>query len=141
MFKQVKEAWIANLRSGLFTQIRGKLFDASTGGVCCLGALCLTLAHQKGSYGPKEAIEEFGYRNISLKVDTLRLCGLSAAEVGRIHDSIYVMSDVVNARCPKSLPGLENLHPQLVSLSRLNDGVKLTFEEIADIVDAGLITI
>jgi hypothetical protein len=47
MKPEIKAEWLDALRSGEYQQASGKLYDAQTGGYCCLGVLC-DLAERRG---------------------------------------------------------------------------------------------
>lgn len=40
MKQELKDKWIAALRSGEYQQGRAQLYDEATGAFCCLGVLC-----------------------------------------------------------------------------------------------------
>ena len=101
MNKEVKEKWVAALRSGKYKQTRGTLKDKT--GYCCLGVLCEATNSRKWhgySLLPRHIMKKAGLQNE---------CGT------------YV----------------EYKNGQTL-LTDLNDNRKLTFNDIADIIEKQL---
>jgi hypothetical protein len=129
MNPEIKSKWIAALRSGQYEQARGGLMrilhrNFETGkigvGFCCLGVLC-DLASQESvcRWQDMEAvtIDMFGRSNFngdSLPAPVAEWAGLkeSDPEVG--------------------------YHAEVARLSELNDSYRLTFSQIADVIEENL---
>jgi hypothetical protein len=133
MNPQIKARWVAALRSGDYTQVEGRL-NKNDEGFCCLGVLC-------------EIAVEDGIVNKKL-----------ASELGYEHDSFAYLDDGINDRTypqfdvlphnVKDWAGIRDTNPEVkwehkgeedeYPLSALNDDFKLTFTEIADIIEEQL---
>lgn len=111
MHKNVKEKWIAALRSGKYKQGRNNLNN--NGAYCCLGVLCEV--YLENCDEPKiEKRTEIGYDNLVF------YGGWSAG----LPDEVHVWS------------GLSNLSPS--QLIYLNDKANKSFAEIADYIEEKL---
>jgi len=125
MKPEIKEPWIAELRSGNIRQGYGVLHDARTDAMCCLGVLC-HLAKQAG-----------------VSVDDVRT------------DTQYVLYDNCSGYLPESVQewaGLTSSNPTVLedelltrAIATLGDGTLakmnddgFTFDQIADLIEAFL---
>ena len=123
---EVRDLWVAALRSGRFQQGTGKLTrlseDGQVAACCCLGVLCelaleagVELELYRSEYGTR-----FYDREDNFLPDAVReWAGLEA------HDP-----EVTRTR--------DDQTPSTTSLSFLNDEVTLSFERIADLVEEQL---
>ena len=130
MNPEIKSKWIAALRSGEYEQARGSLMrimhrNFETGkigvGFCCLGVLC-DLASQESvcRWQDREAvtIDMFGRSNFngdSLPAPVAEWAGLKESDP-EVSTSIGVVA----------------------RLSELNDSYRLTFSQIADVIEEHL---
>lgn len=106
-----QDALVAALRSGEYKQIRGRLANAD--GFCCLG-VGMDLAAQEIHLPSREV---WGHRG-KMYDQARHLYGFAT------HDG---MTSVVGE------------HGYLLSLDTLNDGYELTFAEIADLIEEGVV--
>jgi hypothetical protein len=137
----VKAAWLEALRSREYQQSRGYLTvtavsktSSTKTGYCCLGVLCALAAR----IGVVEAREEEG-------ADGFRFVRYGKPGMGREEDEAALLPtsvmewaglDEANPRVPH--PQTERGYREKYSLTSLNDGDKLTFDQIADAIEAGL---
>lgn len=130
MNTDVKAKWIEALRSGEFDQVDGYL-NKDDSGFCCLGVLC-ELAVEDGVvqkrqvptsstgvmeyFDPENDEEDYEAYNLPSKV--MDWAGLTSEnpEVTYTHDDVKTQ----------------------YSLAELNDGVRLSFEQIADQIEEKL---
>lgn len=128
MDKKIKQEWLAELRSGKYTQGKGRLCD-SKGALCCLGVLCVVAErHGVGRWRDTPSGKAFG-------------CCDNAEEVRPLH-----------AGLPFEVQGWSGLTyagklPRAVmcdngrswdSLVNLNDVGMLNFDQIADVIEEQL---
>ena len=125
MNQEIKTAWIAALRSGQYEQTTKRL--RTPDGYCCLGVLC-DLATQEGivawkkqeldeydAFRAEEVNEETSYSTLALPPVVVDWAGLTDGE-------------------PRVLFSEEN-NTRPEALSCLNDEDRLTYEEIADLIE------
>lgn len=114
MDKKIKKLWLAALRSGEYRQARYKLRTRQNG-FCCLGVLCNIHAQEN----PELA---------ALNVSPLSYFG----ETGLLPSKV------------KSWAGLKSNNPTVkykgntVTLALLNDNKRLTYNQIADLIEEQL---
>lgn len=122
MNPEMKVAWTAKLRSGEIRQARGILQEAD-GSMCCLGVLCEISGVGKWVDDSDDDWEEeetfFAY------------------EVGDYRKSAQPPKPVLDAAGLSGTPAVFYNHAK-VGLWYLNDHYRLTFEEIADLIDEQL---
>lgn len=127
MDSEIKERWVAKLRSGGYTQGTGKL--NSDGKYCCLGVLC-EIAVEDGIVIKTDAVTDTGTGRYISKVDT------SDYEV-----SVLPFAVKNWAGLPDTNPEVEFFNadgfPEDMTLAELNDSGK-TFEEIANLIEESL---
>ncbi|MCA6108171.1 hypothetical protein [Bradyrhizobium cenepequi] len=70
MDAKLKSEWVADLRSGKFTQNIGRLYDPKTGGYCCLGVLARRIGHRITNNG----YSADGYRQFHEVVGSAKAC-------------------------------------------------------------------
>jgi hypothetical protein len=109
MNSQVKAQWIQALRSGEYSQTQAYL--KKDDGFCCLGVLCDLHSRATGNKW-----NEYGYlgMNSLLPNEVINWVGLSCS-------NLYLTFD-----------------GQRLSLTHLNDHLKLNFNQIADLIEEGL---
>ena len=121
MNKEIKEKWVAALRSGEYEQGKGML-KTEDGKYCCLGVLCDLYSKEK------ESNEKF-----ELSEDVYSFIGTSG----------------VLPREVREWAGIDTPNPIVASgdryesLATFNDGIKgsidsISFKEIADLIEAQL---
>ena len=106
MNKEIKEKWVAALRSGEYEQARKKLYYA--GGYCCLGVLCVVADSKFGEW-EIQGTQQF-YKDAIGSIWTTNLPNSLASEFNIDQYSIDV-------------------------LVRMNDVDLATFDEIADYIE------
>jgi hypothetical protein len=117
MKKEQLANWLAALRSGKYKQCESILHNNEIGGYCCLGVL------QHVTDGDVEQFVHGGSRHLPTP-KWLEDNGIKNLE-SSYKDNIYTY---VNACKGSKEPS--------ATASSLNDGLKLTFPEIADILEA-----
>jgi hypothetical protein len=119
--EQVREAWVAALRSGEYEQGRGLLVQSSASGDrhCCLGVLC-KLAVKAGL---ATRTRPLGYR-----------VGLEPPELRVLPQVVEQWAGLVGS-CAQTNSTTANGNP--ITLATLNDERGYTFEMIADLIEAG----
>lgn len=137
MYKDIKEGWLENLRSEKFVQGRGMLINLSTPipSFCCLGVLCATL---EGYTEPpvstdhtwmdikKAVIGKYGLGNTNINELAYTRAGL---KIAGITDELF----------SAAFPGkLRSKIEGLFLFATLNDSLKLNFNQIADLIEAGI---
>lgn len=127
MKPEVKKEWIELLRSGEIKQANGAL--NINGDMCCLGVLCeVHRRHHAQSYFWRERSE--GVRKEESGThDYLRRCGF-------LPDKVTKWAELDQSDPSISYPNKNG--PYTYALSDLNDELKLTFEQIADLVEEQL---
>lgn len=117
MNSEVKNKWIAALRSGNYSQTRQVLRDCQ--GYCCLGVLTDLYLQEKGEKWEEEMIGEDSYyyfdcteENITAPV--IKWAGLDSCDP----DVVY--------------------NEDLSTLTTLNDEERLDFNQIADVIEEQL---
>lgn len=129
MNPEIKERWVAKLRSGDYAQTDGRLADSS--GFCCLGVLC------------EVAVED----GILIKVE-------DPAESDDVEKTVYKYLDKVEgygsvAVLPDAVvewAGLPYYNPYVkveesnpeMPISDVNDDLKYSFSQIADLIEKQL---
>ena len=128
MKQEIKEKWIAALRSGEYRQTKGRLHDAN--GYCCLGVLTDLCAREKGAEWEDPDDDDGAYAmngcEMHPPLGVVKWAGLST-------DDPYVDT-------PEEMNGEFG---SCVCLTQLNDGVNygathfssLTFAQIADVIE------
>jgi hypothetical protein len=110
MNPEVKAAWVAALRSGEYKQGYMKLYNQKEQTYCCLGVLCQLYANEKGiAFG--EVTEPW---SVALTPSVRDWAGLRSVNP-------YIRFD-------------GNIHDAM----SLNDNEKLTFPQIADLIEKNL---
>lgn len=113
----VKRKWLAALRSGKYKQTTGALYDSTNDGFCCLGVLC----HIEGA-----------------DKEDLRFSG-QPADVGMFTDALLsyheMTTEQANKYSTESFSFSVKYKRKLTPLSVLNDERKLTFKQIANIIE------
>ena len=143
MNPEIKTLWLTALRSGEYKQATGYLKrDTGDGvGYCCLGVLCEVAVSQ----------------GVKLKLDSrsaeVGKCGISDCDVcdeaNDVIETRYSFDGRISyvPQAVQDWAGLEEYNPQVGysyansdtnSLATLNDGVKLDFNQIADIIEKNL---
>lgn len=113
MKEEIAKRWVDALRSGKYTQTRGKLNNNNTGGFCCLGVLCDISGLDKWT----PYIDDAGK-----PVD---------------HRSLYLERDGVLPEPVRTWSGIHSSLGSFIegdSLASRNDN-GATFEEIADLIE------
>jgi hypothetical protein len=128
MNEEIKARWVAALRNPEAKQIRGYLGNPD-GGRCCLGVLC-DLAVEDGVIEPPEEEAEYGelfYDGASsLPSDTvLRWAGFSPCS----DDRFRYYGNVALLDREEARDGTR------VCAQDANDGLQLTFDQIADLIE------
>lgn len=128
MKPEIKEQWVAALRSGKYQQTRGYLRDSK--GYCCLGVLTDLYVKQNGREWSKWDGSDVDGTDVYVIDD---------------QDMNLPMSVVQWAGFPTDDPGvttpegIESEHGDNVALTELNDGTctfpAMSFLEIADIIE------
>jgi len=156
MKQEIQERWSAALRSDAYEQARGTLHrtridlgidgDNNTVGWCCLGVMC-DLAYRdkvvtrKTQEYDDESFDMYGEDNDSayLPREVSKWAGIDSREV--YFDVTHLIGNVI------PVVNLTVEHTEMyddpgrliVSAVFLNDHYKLSFEQIADLIDAGKI--
>lgn len=132
--QEVKDKWVAALRSGEYQQTKSVLNDAN--GYCCLGVLCdLASKDGVGSWGELRPGSQRKFNGYSAFMPSPEVITWAFGE------SPYNLDN------PESLWGTSVRSPGYArgaTLDYLNDGIKMddgerrsyTFAEIADIIEA-----
>jgi hypothetical protein len=114
MNQDIKDKWVAALRSGEYKQGKRKLRNKDK--FCCLGVLCDVYSKEKGVEWSKENTY-FGFSEILPKI---------VADWSGLQDSDPKLSD-------------KSVYPySKVELSYLNDSYNFNFFEIANLIEAQL---
>lgn len=128
MKPEIKEKWVAALRSGEYTQATGYLRTKE--GFCCLGVLCDIVQEDVGMHWIKGT--EYGLE-----------CYRYTKNNNYIHHSLTLSASGCLPTEVVNLSDLEDYDPVIwygddgSTLAELNDK-GLTFNEIADIIEAQL---
>ena len=113
----VKRKWLAALRSGEYKQTTGALYDSTNDAFCCLGVLCNI-----------EGVDK----------EDLKYSG-QPANVGMFTDALLSYDEMTTEQASKysteSFSFSVKYKRKLTPLSVLNDGNKLTFKQIANIIE------
>ena len=121
MNQEIKTKWVAALRSGEYTQFKGKLADPrNPKAFCCLGVLCEILVESHGVH------KHSGTEVVSFDEETglLPYSVMGAAEISYHRLTVEV-----------EIPGQRGRH---FTLPMLNDHHNFTFNQIADLIEAQL---
>ena len=113
---EVKAAWVAALRSGRYKQGQKFLFDNDTQSYCCLGVNCLILGQQLVTHNEGGLTSPLGLPRVH-----------QAATWWEVDPQIELI-DSPRVKYKGRWKGLVDL----------NDDVGLTFEQIADLIEAQL---
>ena len=117
--KCVKEAWVKALRSGKYKQARGRLRN-QRGGYCCLGVLCdlsqkeLNISWRKCGFNERQFHFGGAFGTLPASVQKWAFTAKS-----------YAYCDISNPVSKR----------EDTKLSNLNDHLKLTFRQIAKIIE------
>ncbi len=120
MNKAIKAQWISALRSGEYTQGYGALNIGNTK-FCCLGVLC-DLHKKDNRINPKS-----GYCDWIKLHESNKLSYLDRTE--ELPASVYKW-----AQLQESIPAV-HYNGKPIILSVLNDQLRLSFQEIADLIE------
>lgn len=113
----VKRKWLAALRSGKYKQTTGALYDSANDAFCCLGVLC----HIEGA--DKEDLMFSGQpADVDMFTDALL-------------DYDEMTTEQASKHSNKAFSFSVKYKKKLTPLSVLNDGNKLTFKQIANIIE------
>ena len=116
MNADVKDLWVAALRSGAYTQTTGSLQNAY--GFCCLGVLCdLYRQHVGGDWTPGEAEEMVFFTDADGNAN-FETCPDGVVKWAELDD--------------------DNPYVSNRNLSDWNDGEKIGFDEIANLINENL---
>lgn len=129
MNPEIKQKWVARLRSGLYPQ--GKTFLENNGQFCCLGVLC-QIAVEAGVIGRianSDGLVRFG--DLS---DPSTINDATSNTVLPYKVSIWADLEGESDPCVKHEPGPRGQS----SLSYLNDTVNADFDQIADAIEQSL---
>jgi hypothetical protein len=125
MKKTIRNQWVAALRSGDYRQIKGNLHQQGgetldlPAGFCCLGVLCDLAAREgivAGSLNPRSGIWAYG-------ADT---------------DTGVLPREVLDWAGLKDSDPLVPVGDDAASLTTVNDDYKMTFTEIAHLIEEHL---
>lgn len=119
MKQDVKEKWVAALRSGEYQQTQSELKDLR-GGFCCLGVLCDLYLNEKGL---KWEHDREGHNVVD-------------GEYGLLPPSVSEWAGLDNN--PQVLYATKSEREQWWSLSTINDVFDGEFPLIADLIEAQL---
>lgn len=118
----VKRKWLAALRSGKYNQTTGALYNPADDGLCCLGVLC----HIEGA--SKEDMRHNGQpADIDMFTDALL-------------DYDEMTAEQASKYSNKAFSFSVKYKKKLTPLSVLNDQNKLTFKQIANIIERSVDT-
>lgn len=116
MKEDIRDQWTAALRSGKYSQARGKLIR--DGGFCCLGVLCDLHSIETGTPWKGNA---YRLNDSSLPNEVMEWAGL------KLNDpNVHVVKRD------------EWAHEEDTTLTTLNDEDEYDFEQIADIIEEEL---
>lgn len=134
MDPEFKAQWLSELRSGQFVQIRSKLRDFNNGR-CCLGIACdVAVAQGLGQWTGMswdEARDEYVYSTEH------SLESFEWSET-KNHDSSLLPDDLAQAIgviTPDPILPFRCRAGYQVTLSTLNDELRMTLDQIADLID------
>lgn len=133
MNPEVKSKWVAALRSGQYKQGQGRLRSPQDG-FCCLGVLC--------DLAVKEKVAEWRYTDPNPEAN----CGIWSCQVNGWNDSkndvlpygvslwagVFDMDDLFINEV-----GIDDT-PDGQWITWLNDHYRLSFDELADLIEANL---
>lgn len=134
MKKTVRNKWVTALRSGLWPQCHGNLrqaggqFAETETGYCCLGVLCEIAANEgvvNRQYNPRS-----GYWAYGADTETGVLPREVVEWAGLTDDDPFVPA-------PEGWED-SDLAGGSICLTTVNDDLKLSFTEIADLIEANL---
>lgn len=120
------EAWVEALRSGEYSQTRGVLHDKD--GFCCLGVAC-DLAGKSGL--KLDVISEYDLEENDITYEYYSYDGIRTVLPLRVQEWLGISSDMGSFLLP--IPARSGEHN--CSLTGANDEIKLTFTQIADLVE------
>lgn len=122
MNQDIKRKWVEALRSGEYKQGKGALRDQDDN-FCCLGVLC-DLASKEGVVSVSNSYVESVYDY--------------DGDGGESSWSELPYSVTEWAGLESENPRIDYPHAPVISLAELNDIVKATFAEIADVIEEQL---
>ncbi len=125
MNQEIKAQWVAALRSGEYPQGYNALRRTDTDTYCCLGVLCeLAVKAEIAVRLDQDEAEWSLYKAVNSETDCAS--GLPPRAV------------VAWAEIGTSNPAVELPNGGRMEMSALNDNLRMTFAEIADLVEAQL---
>lgn len=155
MKQEIIDRWIAKLRSGEYTQTNGFLQNTVDRldrpvGYCCLGVLC-EIAVEDGilsketwdtgsiAYGTEEDFGVGEYQMSFLPSSSAEYFGRNAAAANVDVTNVYFdVTDVQEKLDMQDVSSYDRFGDKIVlSASTLNDHHKFTFNDIADLLEAG----
>ena len=128
MYKEIRDEWVAALRSGKYAQTRGKLRKAD--GYCCLGVLCDIRSDVTWS----DTDEDEDVPQIAMYTGDDTWVPSSNELPGELASAIG-LSDRLMWEGPAELGHLLSTEEKLM---RLNDYDHLSFEEIANWIEQNI---
>ena len=135
MNQEIKAKWIAALRSGKYKQGEGCLNDGH-GGFCCLGVLC-DVQGVEWTPGIDYGTNKTGKKvmGIVMPADPVFPERGTYVEVGILPDEIrdFVQLPTSTGLIPQDF--LTDRKGNFITLTQLNDLEKLTFDQIADVIE------
>jgi hypothetical protein len=122
MRPEVREQWVAALRSGKYKQMPGALARVTPEGsrYCCLGVLC-DIAVQEGVLAAPNGANNLGYVYYGGMADVLPEKVVAWAELPEANPELAMIEE-----------GGEEM---ILAAAEWNDTFKKTFEEIADAIE------
>ena len=130
-----QRAWVTALRSGEYKQTLGEL-QASSNSFCCLGVACM-VAMPPEDRGTNDLGYLVGY-DLGHQNNALNEIGLISTNGTPTYCPEDRFEDLVRYVKSLWLPDFDHgfgLPPESLSLTHLNDEVKLSFEQIADVLE------
>jgi hypothetical protein len=130
MKQEIKDKWVAALRSGEYSQTSSYLHDGK--GFCCLGVLTDIYTKENGLDWDRGNDCKGEYYSVCSSFLELPKSVVEWAELPR-RDPRVKLSDDIHIEYTEEVGDME-----FISLSQLNDGIyaaPLTFSKIADIIE------
>lgn len=128
MNQDVKALWLTALRSGKYKQATGSL-QTSDNKFCCLGVLC-ELAVEAGVIERKQSSPEYAYRYKPLpREDGMSVYGSSTGLFREVMDWAGIETAAASYETSVEPNDIDR------NLVGLNDGLRHSFEQIADVVE------
>ena len=116
--KSFKKRWVAALRSGKYEQAQGSLYDGDTGGFCCLGLMCLLRGASKSAMNGETMPHNLYNFGTLFNID-------------EAHTDFF---EEGGAAWQVPYKG------KMRFLTELNDGYRLSFKQIANIIERSVDT-